>query len=87
MLGRKKPKPQIDQEQLELFQNAQRRIKQKKRLYYHFVLFLFGAVLLILANTVLGIGKDFTIFGREWFVYAIGIWILLFLYHLLNVFI
>lgn len=87
MLGRKKPKPQLDQEQLELFKTAQRRIKQKRRLYYHFIIFLFGAIILILANTVLGIGKDFSIFGIEWFVYAISIWILLLLYHVLHVFI
>ena len=87
MIGKKKTKPQLDPEQLELFQNAQRRIKQKKRLYYHFILFLIGALLLILANTVLGIGKDFQIFGREWFVYAIGVWIILFLYHVFRVFV
>ncbi|NNK88902.1 MAG: Pr2TM family membrane protein [Flavobacteriaceae bacterium] len=87
MIGKKKSKPQLDPEQLELFQNAQKRIKQKKRLYTHFIVFLFGAVLIILANTVLGIGKDFQIFGREWFVYAIGIWIILFLYHVFKVFV
>ncbi len=87
MLGRKKSKPQLDPEQLELFKTAQRRIKQKRRLYYHFVIFLIGALLLILANTVLGIGKDFTIFGVDWFVYAIAFWILLLLYHVLSVFI
>lgn len=87
MFGKKKQQPQIDKEQLELIQNAQKRIKQKKRLYAHFVLFLIGCVLLIVANTVLGIGKDFTIAGINWFVYAILIWLFLFIYHLLNVFI
>jgi dihydrofolate reductase len=33
MFGKKKQQPQIDKEQLELIENAQRRIKQKKRLY------------------------------------------------------
>ncbi|MCF7567093.1 dihydrofolate reductase [Sabulilitoribacter arenilitoris] len=87
MFGKKKQKPQIDKDQLELIENAQRRIKQKKRLYVHFVLFLIGCVLLIIANTVLGIGKDFTIAGVNWFVYAILIWLFLFLYHLFNVFV
>ena len=58
MFGKKKDKPQIDKEQLELIQNAQRRIKQKKRLYAHFVIFLIGSVLLIVANIGLGIGKE-----------------------------
>lgn len=87
MFGKKKQNSKIDKEQLELIENAQRRIKQKKRLYIHFVLFLVGAVFLILANTVLGIGKDFTIAGIDWFVFAILIWLFLFIYHFINVFI
>lgn len=87
MFGKKKEQPQIDKEQLELIQNAQKRIKQKKRLYSHFVLFLIGSVFIILANTVLDIGKDFTLFGKEWFLFAILIWLFLFIYHVFNVFI
>ena len=87
MFGRKKPVPQIDKEQLELIENAQKRIKQKKRLYVHFVIFLIGALFLILANTVLGIAKDFTLFGKEWFLFAILIWLFFLIYHAFNVFI
>ena len=87
MFGKKKNKvSQIDQEQLELIQNAQRRIKQKKRLYIHFVIFLIGSVFLIVANTVLGIGKDVKFFGKEWFLFATLAWLFLFLYHCFNVF-
>ena len=87
MFGKKKQTPSIDKEQLELIENAQKRIKQKKRLYIHFVVFLIGAVFLIIANTVLGIGKDFTIAGINWFVFAILGWLFFFLYHFINVFI
>lgn len=87
MFGKKKQNPQIDKEQLELIQNAQKRIKQKKRLYIHFVIFLIGAIFLIVANTVLYIGKDFTPFGKEWFLFAILIWLFFFIYHVFNVFI
>ena len=87
MFGKKKNNPSIDIEQLELIQNAQKRIKQKKRLYVHFVIFLIGSIFLIIANTVLGIGKDLKFFGKEWFLYAILIWLFLFLYHLFNVFV
>ncbi|KJD31925.1 dihydrofolate reductase [Tamlana nanhaiensis] len=87
MFGKKSTKPQIDKDQLELIENAQKRIKQKKRLYVHFVIFLIGAIFLIVANTVLGIGKDLTFFGKEWFLYAILIWLFLFVYHVFNVFI
>ncbi len=87
MFGKKKPTPQIDKDQLELIENAQKRIKQKKRLYAHFVIFLIGAIFLIVANTVLGIGKDFKLFGIDWFVFGILFWLFLFIYHLLNVFV
>ncbi|MFK7781288.1 dihydrofolate reductase [Psychroserpens sp.] len=87
MFGKKKTKPSIDQEQLALIKTAEKRIKQKKRLYIHFVVFLIGAVFLILANTVLGIGKDFKIAGLEWFVIAIGIWLFLLVYHFISVFV
>lgn len=87
MFGKKKDIPQIDKDQLELIQNAQKRIKQKKRLYIHFVVFLIGAVFLIIANTLLGIGEDFKLFDLNWFVYAILIWLFLFIYHLFSVFV
>ena len=87
MFGKKKQVATIDKDQLELIENAQKRIKQKKGLYIHFVIFLIGAVFLIIANTVLGIGKDFTIAGVNWFVYAILAWLFLFIYHFVSVFI
>ncbi|MBN4070131.1 dihydrofolate reductase [Olleya sp. AH-315-F22] len=87
MFNKKKDIPQIDKQQLELIQNAQRRVKQKKRLYIHFVIFLIGALFLILANLVLGIGKDLKFFDIDWFVFAILAWLFLFLYHTFNVFV
>lgn len=87
MFGKKKQQPKIDKEQLELIENAQRRIKQKKRLYTHFVVFLIGAVFLILANTVLGIGDGVQFFGIDWFVFAIFGWLFFFVYHVFNVFV
>ncbi|MBU2929167.1 dihydrofolate reductase [Winogradskyella psychrotolerans] len=87
MFSKKKQVSSIDKDQLELIENAQKRIKQKKRLYIHFVIFLIGAVFLIVANTVLGIGKDFKIAGINWFVYAIFAWLFLFIYHFITVFI
>lgn len=87
MFGKKKQISTIDKDQLELIENAQKRIRQKKRLFIHFVIFLIGAVFLIIANTILGIGKDFTIAGINWFVYAILAWLFLFAYHFVNVFV
>ena len=73
----------IDPEQREQYEYARKRVKQKKRLMQHFILFLAGSVLLIIINPILGIGKDFVI--GNWFVWAILIWALFFLIHLLNV--
>ncbi|MDU8885863.1 dihydrofolate reductase [Yeosuana sp. MJ-SS3] len=87
MFGKKKPVQQIDKEQLELIQTAQKRIKQKKRLYAHFVFFLIGSVFIIIANLVLDLGKDIKPFGVDWFVYPIVIWLFFFLYHAFNVFV
>lgn len=88
MFGKKNtPKPQIDAEQLELIQNAQQRIRQKKRLYIHFIVFLIGALFLVIANLVLGIGESVKIFQIDWFVFAIIGWLAILIYHLCNVFI
>ena len=87
MFRKKKDLPEIDKDQLELIENAQRRIKQKKGVYIHFVIFLIGALFIIIANTLLGIGKEFKIFDIDWFVFPILIWLLFFLYHLFTVFV
>ena len=75
MLKSKKSNTEIDKEQLELIQNAQKRIKHKKRLYFHFVLFLIGSGFFIVLNLVLGFGKDFKPFETNWFVFAILAWL------------
>ena len=82
----KKPKTaHLDLDQKELFEHAQERLKQKKRLTQHFVIFLAGSILLIVLNVVLGYGKDFKLFGTDWFVWAILLWTFFFLIHALNV--
>ncbi|WP_242082674.1 dihydrofolate reductase [Aestuariivivens sediminis] len=87
MFGKKKDVPEIDKDQLELIENAQKRIRQKKRLYIHFVIFLIGSVLLIIGNIILGIGQEYTLFGKDWFLYAILLWGFFLLYHVFNVFV
>lgn len=87
MFGKKKDTPKIDPDQLRLIKNAEKRIKQKRNLFNHFVIFLIGSVALIIANTLLGIGQDVQFFGKDWFVYAIIVWALLFLYHAFKVFV
>lgn len=79
--------PEIDKEQLELIKTAQKRIKQKKRLYYHFVAFIFGGILITIINTGLGVGKHITIYGLDWFIIALALWLLVLIYHTFTVFV
>ncbi len=83
MFSKNKKSSQLDSEQREQYQYARARIKQKKRLMQHFILFLAGSVILIIINPVLGVGKDF--FIKDWFIWAILLWALLFVVHMLNV--
>ena len=85
MFSKSNKTERLDSEQREQFEYARKRVKEKKRLMQHFIVFLAGSILLVIINPVLGIGKDF--FIQDWFVWAILIWALLFLIHLLNVFI
>lgn len=85
MFSKSKKTERLDSEQREQYEYARKRVKQKKRLMQHFIVFLAGSILLIIINPLLGIGKDF--FISNWFAWAILIWALLFLVHVLNVFI
>lgn len=87
MFGKKSSKSTIDPEQLELIQNAQKRIKQKKRLYIHFVLFLIGSIFMIVANLIFKVGIDTKPLGIDWFVFPIVIWLFLLAYHFFSVYI
>lgn len=69
-------------EQHELYENARNRIKQKKRLYFHFIIFLVGSIFLIILNKVLKVWEPY-----DWFVWAILTWFFLFVLHFINVFV
>jgi hypothetical protein len=59
------------QEQHELYENARKRTKQKKRLYLHFVVFVVGSVFLFIMDRVLEIGEEYL---KGWFVWAVLLW-------------
>lgn len=71
-------------EQHELYENARYRVKQKKRLYFHFIVFLVGSVFLIILNKIFKVGETIV---QDWFVWAILLWFFLFILHVINVFI
>ena len=76
MFSKNKTKPEVDLEQHEMLESAHARIKQKKRLYLHFVIFLIGSVFLILINKILKYGETY-----DWFR------AFLFVMHVFNVFV
>lgn len=69
-------------DQFELYEYAQKRQKQKKGLYFHFILFLIGSVFIILINKVLNVGEPI-----DWFVWAIVAWLFILTIHFVNVFV
>jgi hypothetical protein len=82
MFFKNKTVDKMDLEQHEQIEYAHLRIKQKKKLFSHFVIFLIGSVFLIVINKVLKIGE-----AHNWFLWAITFWSFLFVIHVFNVFI
>ncbi len=72
----------MDKEQHELYEYARRRIKQKKRLYFHFVLLILGSLFLFLSAKIFNIWPD-----NSWNIWIITIWIFIFILHFIKVFI
>ena len=72
-------KTNLDHEQ---YEKARKRTKQKKRLYFHFVLFLIASVFFILLNKVLHFHEEL-----DWYVWAIFVWLFLLIIHFINVFV
>ncbi len=75
----------IDIDQKELFKNANRRLRQKKRLVRHLVFFVAVVVMLMFINLVLNYGSDFTPLGMPWFVSVGIIWSVFLIAHAINV--
>ena len=72
-------KPTLDHE---YYEKARKRTKQKKRLYFHFVLFLVGSTFFVILNKVIKFHPDI-----DWYVWAIAGWFALIVLHFINVFV
>ena len=68
----------------QLYENAKKRIRQRKRLYYHFVVFAIGVIFLLILNKLFNIGEDTF---SDWSYYVIGIWFFFWCLHFSNVYI
>lgn len=87
MFFKKKNSDNINEDQIKLVEAAQKRVKQKKRLFYHFTFLIFGAISLLTINLLFEYKKEIVFFEYPWSYLTIAIWILLFTIHLYNVFI
>lgn len=67
----------------ELYENARRRIKQKRSLYLHFVLFAVSSLFMFVAEKLFGVGEQHS----NWSYWIIAIWGFFFILHFINVFI
>jgi hypothetical protein len=72
----------MEKEQHELYEYARKRIKQKKGLYFHFVLFLLGSIFLATANYFLVF--EYT---SNWSAWVIAAWLFLVILHFIKVYI
>ena len=66
----------------ERYEYARNRLKAKKFLYYHFVLFIVGSLFMFVANELLEYGMP-----TLWYKWAIVIWFFLFMLHFIRVYI
>ncbi|WP_276389661.1 2TM domain-containing protein [Eudoraea chungangensis] len=77
----RKSEVKIDKSQHELLEYAQKRLKQKKALFVHFVFFLIGAVFFVLINKVLNYGQEY-----DWYLWAVIIWTFILIIHAVDVY-
>lgn len=72
----------MEKEQQELYEYARKRLKQKKVLYFHFVLLILGSIFILIANHFEAFGYTF-----NWSIWVITAWLFLFILHFIKVYI
>lgn len=87
MIFRRKSKTTIDDRQIDLVDYARARIHQKKRLYFHFVAFLFASLVMVILNIGLGYGAHIQPFGFPWVLSAALLWSVFLLLHVFQVYV
>ena len=87
MIFRRKNKTTIDDRQIDLVDYARARIRQKKRLYFHFVSFLFTSLIMVILNIGLGYGAQIQPFDFPWVLSAALLWAVFLLLHVFQVYV
>ena len=72
----------MEKELQEQYEYARKRIRQKKVLYFHFILFLLGSLYMYVANALMEVGAP-----TIWYTWVIAGWLLLLILHFIKVYI
>ena len=77
----------IDDNTIELLENAQNRVRQKRNVYRHFIFFLFISGFILFVDIALSVGENLIFFDYSWSIWIVLIWSFILLYHLFDVFV
>ena len=77
----------IDDNTIELLENAQNRVRQKRNVYRHFIFFLFISGFILFVDLALSVGENIIFFDYSWSIWIVLIWSFILLYHLFDVFV
>lgn len=72
----------METSQHEQYEYARQRVKQKKKLYFHFVLLFLVSILLFILNKIFNIGEPI-----NWYLWVITVWIFIFILNFIKVFV
>jgi hypothetical protein len=72
----------MDTLQHDQYEYARKRIRQKKNVFIHFIVFAVGSIFLYIINKILDIDEP-----ENWYLWAITGWAFLFVLHFIKVFI
>src|SRR5690606_18445091 len=72
----------MDTSQHEQYEYARKRIRQKKNVFIHFLVFAVGSLFLYIVNKVLDIDR-----ADDWYLWASTAWAFFFVMHFIKVFI
>ncbi len=72
----------MEKPQQELYEYARKRVKQKKRVYLHFILFFVGSVFLFIINRWLKVYEEY-----DWYLWVITAWAFVFILHFIKIFV
>jgi amino acid transporter len=72
----------MEKELQEQYEYARKRIRQKKVLYFHFILFLLGSLFMYVANALMEVGAP-----TIWYTWVIAGWLFLLILHFIKVYI